>query len=374
MTWVQAQGGVQMMSHGSEEVLLQVLRLASERDPEPFYPIDRPTSLARDVLDNALDRLRLGGFVQLTEWTREKGQGIRLTDEGRAALADPALLHRPPPRPQLPGPPEPPDDTAFERGESLRQAFIEPERGFVVRGILAINIAAFVVAMVLSLSQGVSASEFLFEGGSGRANFDLGSLNSFMVVVFHQWWRLLTYGFLHLGLLHLAFNMSFLWSLGRRLENLWGHFRFAVLYLFSLLAGGCMVLGAESYGHVVGASGALFGLIPSLAVLLWLNRDQLPEAFVAALRQSVIINIFMGIVISTLPGVSWTCHLGGALGGMAISFPLHYTRATRPWTRRLAWLSIVLMFAAVLLAVYVEYYWFEEPLERLLRAVQALQR
>ncbi|MFO0866881.1 MAG: rhomboid family intramembrane serine protease, partial [Gemmataceae bacterium] len=343
-----------------------------ERDPEPFYPVDRPASFARDLLNDALDRLRLRGLIELTEWTREKGQGIRLTDAGRGVLADPSMLHQMPSTRLASS--QPHDESTWERGEALRRAFLEPERGFVVRALLAVNIAAFAVSLFLSLSHGVSASEFLFESGSARANFDLGSLNSFMVVVFDQWWRLLTYGFLHLGLLHLAFNMSFLWGLGRRLESLWGHLRFAILYLFSMLSGGCMVLGAESYGHVVGASGALFGLLPSLAVLLWLHRDQLPESFVASLRQSVIINMIMGIVISTMPGVSWACHLGGALGGFAISFPLHYTRASRPWTRRLAWISIMLMFIAILFAVYVEYHWFEAPLERMLRAVQALQR
>lgn len=343
------------MAHVSDEVLVHVLRLAAERDPQPFYPSDRPASLPREVLDPALDRLRLAGLLELTEWTRDKGQGIRLTDIGRRALADPRLLHRPKPAPVAP---QTRDDSTWERGEALRQAFMNPQQGIVVRLLLGINVAAFAVALALSISQGVSASAFLFEGETLRANAQLGALNTRQAIILNQWWRLITYGFLHGGLLHIAFNMSALWSLGRLMENIWGRVRFGILYFFSLAAGGCMVLAVGEVRFTVGASGALFGLLPSLALVAWLNRDQLPDAWKQSLRQTLMMNLIIGVMISTMPGVSWAGHLGGALGGLVISLPLHFTRDARPAIRRLAWLSIPLLFVAMVLAVYGEYYWY----------------
>ena len=344
-----------MMAHVSDEVLVHVLRLAAERDPQPLYPADRPASLPREVLDSAVDRLRLSGLLELTEWTRDKGQGIRLTDVGRRALADPRLLHRPQPAPAVP---QLRDDSTWERGEALRQAFVNPHQGIVVRVLLGVNVAAFVVALALALSQGVSASSFLFDGETVRANAELGALNTPRVIILNQWWRLITYGFLHGGLLHIAFNMSALWTLGRLMENIWGRLRFAILYFFSLVAGGCMVLAMGEVRFTVGASGALFGLLPSLALVAWLNRDQLPDAWKQSLRQTLMMNLIIGVMISTMPGVSWTGHLGGALGGLVISLPLHYTRDASPGIRRLAWFAIPLLFAAMIVAVYGEYYWY----------------
>ena len=76
-------------------------------------------------------------------------------------------------------------------------------------------------------------------------------------------WRLLTYGYLHIGLLHLAFNMLALSQVGPVLEEQVGKARFFVVYTLALVGGGLadVLLRGASYMVIAGASGALFGLI-----------------------------------------------------------------------------------------------------------------
>jgi len=84
-----------------------------------------------------------------------------------------------------------------------------------------------------------------------------------------EWYRLLTNGFLHAGIIHIGFNMFLLLVLGRLLEPALGTPRFLVLYFASLLAGSFGALVVEPNALTVGASGAVFGLA---GTLFWPNR------------------------------------------------------------------------------------------------------
>lgn len=78
-----------------------------------------------------------------------------------------------------------------------------------------------------------------------------------------EYWRLVTYGFLHIGILHIAFNMIALKQVGSVLERQVGAARVISVYLLSLLGGGVADLWIRGSVHmlIAGASGALFGLI-----------------------------------------------------------------------------------------------------------------
>ncbi|MFN2496211.1 MAG: rhomboid family intramembrane serine protease [Pseudonocardiaceae bacterium] len=121
-------------------------------------------------------------------------------------------------------------------------------------------------------------------------------------------WRLFTSGFLHFGPIHLAFNMIALWVIGRDLEQVLGWTRFLVVYLISLLGGSLAVFLFENeVTMTAGASGAVFGLMGGLAVvLLRLRRSPGPALTIIAL------NVFISFVV---PGISILGHLGGLLFG-----------------------------------------------------------
>ncbi|MBW0103113.1 rhomboid family intramembrane serine protease [Pseudonocardia sp. KRD291] len=132
-----------------------------------------------------------------------------------------------------------------------------------------------------------------------------------------EWWRLLTAGFLHFGLLHLAFNMFAMWVIGREVETVLGRWRLLAVYLVSLLGGSAAVMLFSGAGTAVaGASGAVFGLMGALAVLLY--RLKMPAGQAIGL---IVINIVISLVI---PGISLTAHLGGLVVGAATTAALVY--------------------------------------------------
>lgn len=146
-------------------------------------------------------------------------------------------------------------------------------------------------------------------------------------------WRFLTSAFLHatggtFGLMHIAFNMIALWSVGPFLEHSLGRWRFLSLYLLSAVGGSVMYLLltpptelAYYAGGVVGASGAVFGLFG--AVLVVLRRVGRSASGIIGV---LVVNGVLGFVIA---GVAWQAHLGGALVGAALGAAFAYAPRER---------------------------------------------
>ncbi|WP_433031959.1 rhomboid family intramembrane serine protease [Actinomycetospora sp. CA-053990] len=130
-----------------------------------------------------------------------------------------------------------------------------------------------------------------------------------------QWWRLVTAGFLHIGPLHVAVNMFALWVLGRDLELVLGRLRYALLYGVSLLGGStAIMLFGDPDRPVAGASGAVFGLMGALVVVL--RRLQLSPT-------PALLTIGLNVVLTfTIPGLSVLGHLGGLVTGLLVAAAL----------------------------------------------------
>ncbi|MBL8729246.1 MAG: rhomboid family intramembrane serine protease [Planctomycetes bacterium] len=182
--------------------------------------------------------------------------------------------------------------------------------------------------------------------------FALGSLAPMDVL--DQPWRLLTHAFVHGNLVHLAFNLSFLLSIGPALERSMGSLKFVALYLVAALGGGiavCLVYPLD--GAVVGGSGALFGMMGALVA--WnMHSGRHLFAFLEfegprRLLSMIAVNLLLGFVI---PIVSNTGHVGGLLAGFVVTF-LFLTparrgiRSRRPWQVAFAALFAGLSFACV---------------------------
>jgi membrane associated rhomboid family serine protease len=131
-----------------------------------------------------------------------------------------------------------------------------------------------------------------------------------------EWWRVITGGFLHIGPIHLVFNMLALWVLGRDMETVLGRGRFLAVYLVSLLGGSAAVMVFDPNQAVAGASGAVFGLMGGLAVVL--RRLRVPASQVIGL---IIVNVVISVLI---PGISLIGHLGGLAVGAAATAALVY--------------------------------------------------
>ena len=122
-------------------------------------------------------------------------------------------------------------------------------------------------------------------------------------------WRLVTSGFLHSGLLHLAFNMFILWQLGTMLEPAIGRVRFGLIYFVSMLCGSFGALLLSPNAFTVGASGAVFGLMAAAVVIM---RHRGIDPMASGLPLWIGLNLVLTFAI---PGISIGGHLGGLAGG-----------------------------------------------------------
>ena len=174
----------------------------------------------------------------------------------------------------------------------------EPTLTYVLIGI---NVA---VALGTFLS-GASATG---GGGLDSSLLDDGSVSRFAVDQ-GDYWRILTAGFLHTGMIHLLFNMFGLYILGGLLEPAVGRLRFGVIYFVSLLAGSFGALLLEPTAPTVGASGAIFGLMGA-AVVVMRNRGVNPME--SGLGLWIGLNL---LITFTIPNISIGGHIGGLLGG-----------------------------------------------------------
>jgi membrane associated rhomboid family serine protease len=159
------------------------------------------------------------------------------------------------------------------------------------------------------------------------------------------WWQVLTSGFTHVQLLHIAFNMLALWMLGPQLEHLFGRTRFLALYLLSLLAGSVAVLWlSPDYQATLGASGAIYGLFAAFAVCVRKVGGDLRQ--IGAL---LAVNL---VITFAVPNISWQGHLGGFVGGGIVAALLVYApkgpRRTTYQVLGLAGVLVVLLGAMAL--------------------------
>jgi rhomboid protease GluP len=131
-------------------------------------------------------------------------------------------------------------------------------------------------------------------------------------------WRLFTPIFIHVNVLHLLFNAYALYILGREVETFYGALRFSLVFLIAGLSGSVMSLLLNPY-PAVGASGAIFGLIGAEGVLLYRNRQLLGARGRRAL-QNVIFIAVLNLAIGLQGGIDNWAHLGGLIGGLALSW------------------------------------------------------
>lgn len=328
------------------ELLTDVLRACYEAAPKPLYaaPFAQARGLDRAVLDRALDELRLKGLLRLTEWVQDLGQGYTLTHAGLSLLENPRGL-----RPGAPIPTAPTQVTESDEDADTQPppALIRPGPPIVSYALIGVNVAVFFVGMFLADRAGISATKY-FDDGRGPLLVD-GSLLPERVLRNGEWWRIITYAFLHGGLIHIALNMYALYVLGPLLESLWGSSRLLLLYMVAAVTGGCVVIWTDR--AAVGASGAISGMLTSLGVWVMLNREHLPPALASGLARMVLINLVILAFMSTLPGVSWEGHLGGAVGGALASFPLQVSRHGGTWRSTILGTLGTLLVAAVFLVL-----------------------
>jgi len=198
------------------------------------------------------------------------------------------------------------NETQEAFGELLRQT---TRRAFVTPILLVLNVIYFVIMALLGVSVWSPTVEQLVGFG---ANFGAMTLNG-------EWIRLFLSTFIHIGLVHLAFNMWCLWNLGRIAERIYGNWMFLAIYVASGLGGSIASVWWNPSIVSAGASGAVFGIAGSLVAYYALEARGVPTEFMEESRNSLLAfvgyNLFYGFANT---GIDNAAHVGGLMMGLSL--------------------------------------------------------
>lgn len=209
------------------------------------------------------------------------------------------------------------------RHDSPHVQFQMPSIGPVVKSILIACVVVFLAQLTVERFFGLPLSVYL---------------GFVPLALLHGWiWQPFTYAFLHGDILHILFNMLILWSIGSELENAWGT-KFFLVYFFSCSVGAALtyalftaigVGSSDPTVPVVGASGAIYGLLLAYGILF--GERILYFFMIFPMKAKYFVAILGGIVLVTTVfyadgGVAHTAHLGGMVVGLGILVALAYWR------------------------------------------------
>jgi membrane associated rhomboid family serine protease len=188
----------------------------------------------------------------------------------------------------------------------------------VTWALVAINVVVFLVDGAMG---GLSLG--LFGGGGPLA--EAGAVYGPLVAQ-GEWYRILTSAFLHLGLLHLAFNMYALYLFGPIVEQMYGHVEYLVIYLLCAAGGSVLTILLAPNQAAAGASGAIFGLFGLAFVVGRRHKVMLGPQARALLSQVGLLLVVNLVITFSVSGISWTGHVGGMIVGAMIGFLLPPTQ------------------------------------------------
>jgi membrane associated rhomboid family serine protease len=147
-----------------------------------------------------------------------------------------------------------------------------------------------------------------------------------------EWWRLVSPALVHGSILHLFFNMYFLYIVGPLVEQLYGSWRFLLMYVLTGAGGSVASYLFGSPNPSVGASGAIFGLCGVLLAVSWVHKpvlDRRGRALMSQIGMLVVLNLVLGFGIAGVGGgIDNLAHLGGLGAGLWLGFAIRPVRAT----------------------------------------------
>ncbi len=204
----------------------------------------------------------------------------------------------------------------------MENNYFKPKETPVTYCLVAINLIVFAVLEII--------------GDTENGGFMLykGALNSYMVLHFHQWYRLMTCLFMHFGIEHLANNMLLLFLLGQIFERAVGATRYLGIYLGSGLTGSFLsfmyqcLMGRNDI--IAGASGCIFGLVGGMLVVIAVNRGKYAGINTKQMLFMALITLYFGFAYAGIDNVG---HIGGLTAGILITF-FSYGIPTLIWISR----------------------------------------
>ncbi len=187
-----------------------------------------------------------------------------------------------------------------------------PQPFLVTQVIVGINVLVFIAMVRSGVSPMAPTIQQLVTWGANVARLSLGA----------QPWRMLASNYVHIGIIHIFFNMWCLWNLGRLAERIFDRCTYLLVYTASGIGGSLASLWWHPRGIGAGASGAIFGLAGALIAVLYLGKLPIAKEALKPTLKSLITfaayNLFFGLV----PGIDNAAHLGGLATGLGLGVVL----------------------------------------------------
>ncbi len=195
------------------------------------------------------------------------------------------------------------NQTTIKNEKKLAKIF-SPKKPIVSYILIVLNVMIFLYTMLYDQND--------------RLFYELA--NNYIYVQNGEIYRLITCMFLHADIMHIVFNMYALYLLGPIVERYYGKARFILIYFISGLLGSlfsCVFMSSNTYA--IGASGAIFGLLGSIAYFTYYYRATLQGLLRSQIMPVILINLGLGLFI---PGIDISAHIGGLIGGILTSMAI----------------------------------------------------
>ncbi len=216
----------------------------------------------------------------------------------------------------------------------------------VTTGLLIANVVMFAAELMGTIHAGKLGGLSILWSMDPDTVYRLGSSNGGSVLVLHEWYRLVTAMFLHIGLIHIGFNMMVLLDIGPVVEELYGSARYLFIYILTGVVGFAMSM---FFHPAVGASGALMGLLGVLIAVTGKRGNIEAKALRSRLISWVISVFALGFFI----GADNVAHFGGLATGFILGkvmvdrLPVNSAERNRSYL--LGWLAGIVTVAAFVL-------------------------
>ncbi len=181
--------------------------------------------------------------------------------------------------------------------------------------ITPVNITCAAICVVVYI-----VLEIMGNTNSGSFMAEHGALYVPAVIYEGQWYRLLTAAFIHFGLPHLINNLILLVALGSYLERIYGHVRFAILYVVCAMGANLVSLihmqRSGEYAVAGGASGVVFGMIGAMLFFLISQKGHYKELPIRRFLIMLVLCLYFGFASGGL--VDNAAHVGGLIVGFIV--------------------------------------------------------
>lgn len=189
---------------------------------------------------------------------------------------------------------------------------------------------------------------YIFGAGSENIGtlLKFGALSKPHIIINNEYYRIFTSAFLHIGFLHLLFNMYALNAIGTQVENYFGRKKYLIIYFVSILISSLLSLVITPIGIIsAGASGAIFGLFGALLYFGYNYRAYFGNVILRQLLPIIIINLLIGFMSQ---GINNAAHIGGLVGGFLVSYATGLKTKSSKSERTSGTIALIILIATLI--------------------------